>query len=134
MSLDVKIAKLILKESGISPSKLGLRFDRVVLRVLGDIRTFTESEIECGQTILLVVSAPIFKPVKTIEGIKIEITNILNDNNYGQQCIKAIEGNQINLRLVQSNGRHKFIGFVQNIDQCSQNLMDLAEKWIRLDA
>lgn len=62
---DKDIAEKIAKENGLTIAKLGLRFDKVVIRLLSDIRIAISNDIPKGTAILLTITAPIRLPSKT---------------------------------------------------------------------
>jgi len=51
---EKELALKILRAGGTSPSKLGLRFDRVVIGVLGDLRSFVE--VATPETLSVIVT------------------------------------------------------------------------------
>jgi hypothetical protein len=126
-------AEAILSATGLSASSLGLRFDKVVVRVLGRLRSFAEAEGAADVTILVDITAPIRSPAKTVEDLK---ALIVDRRGADDGCIRAdavIQGNRVSLRLVDGApaGAPKLIGFVHNPDAPAKRLLDLAEAWLR---
>jgi hypothetical protein len=131
-NLEKDIAEQVLAGSGLSPAKLGLRFDRVVLRVLGDLRTFAEGAAPDGVTVLVTMTAPIRLPARTVETLREKIGALLA--NPATSDAGAVHGNQVRVRLVRpSAGDHpKLLGFVHNPGRDTDQLLDLAERWLNL--
>jgi hypothetical protein len=135
-NVEKEIAGEILKASGLSAAKLGLRFDRVVGRVLGDLRAFAGGPAPTDRTVLVTVSAPIRLPAKTVEALRVEIRALLSAGRLGEDRRAAVLGNEVRLRLVETApGRSlRLIGFVHNPDSEPKLLLDLAEQWLRAKA
>ena len=132
-NIEKEIADAILSANGLSASKLGLRFDRVVVRVFGDLRSFAEAATPEGVTVLVTISAPIRLPAKTVNELKREIgAGLSADIPHGDQSA-TFHGNAVRMRLLEhsSNGTPKLIGFVHNPDSDPRRLLDLAERWLR---
>jgi hypothetical protein len=127
------IAEEVLAESGLSASKLGLRFDRVVVRVLGDLRTFADAAVPDGATIVVTISAPIRLPAKTVDTLREKIAALLSAADRAGDRSDAVHGNQVSLRWVwpSAGQRPKLVGFVHNPSTDSGELLDLAERWLR---
>jgi hypothetical protein len=132
-NFEKAIAEDVLKETGASTSALGLRFDRVVVRVLGRLRAFADDVVPDGQSVILTVSAPIRLPAKTADRLEDEITALLATSAPSRERCARILGNDVRLRLVkESSGRGcKLIGFVHNPQANTQQLLDAAERWLR---
>ena len=69
-NVERDIAEAVLAGSGLTPAKLGLRFDRVVGRVLGDLRAFADGAAPAGVTLVVTVTAPIRQPAKTVDALR----------------------------------------------------------------
>jgi hypothetical protein len=63
--IDKHIAEKIAKHNGLSLTKLGLRFDKVVVRLLSNVRSCVSADIPGGVIVLVTISAPIKLPAKT---------------------------------------------------------------------
>ena len=120
------IAEKVLAGSGVTASKLGLRFDRVVVRVLGDLRAFAESAVPEGSAIVVTISAPIRLPAKMVDAAREKIAELKGDWSG------TLHGNQVSLRLERrsANKRPKLVGFVHNPSIDATELLDLAERWL----
>jgi hypothetical protein len=128
-----EMAEAVLAGSGLSASKLGLRFDRVVVRVLGDLRAFADVAVPEGLAIALTLSAPIRLPAKTAEALREKIAALLSSEERPGDQGTEVQGNQVSLRLVQrpASRRPKLVGLVHNPSTNAVELLDLAERWLR---
>ena len=135
-NVERELADEILRASGLSASKLGLRFDRVVVRVLGDLRSFAEAATPRGVTVLVAVSAPIRLPAKTVGELKRDISALVSAGTPGGDHSATVHGNSVLMRLLahSSSRTPKLIGFVHNPDSAPTPLLDLAERWLRANA
>jgi hypothetical protein len=129
---EKEIAEKILSGSGLSAAKLGLRFDRVVVGVLGDLRSFVEAAISSGATILVTISAPIRLPAKTAEDLKREIGTLQSVGAPHADHSATVQGNHVRMRLIRQSSRQapRLIGFVHNPTSAPKLLLDLAEQWL----
>jgi hypothetical protein len=128
------LADDILKGQGLSPSKLGLRFDRVVVRVMRDLRAFADGAASDGTTVVVTLTAPIRVPAQTVEALRQAIGAMLSAGPSPKDHSDTVHGNQVSLRLVEhrSAARPKLVGFVHNPgDGRAPQLLDLAERWLR---
>jgi len=130
------IAGEVLRFGGLSGAKLGLRFDRVVVRVLGRLRGFAEAQIPDGTTFLVTISAPILTPGKTAGALEHEIMAMALASGPLAERALTVHGNRVRVRRIRhAHGRKpKLIGFVHNPDAAPQPLLDLAERWLRAEA
>jgi hypothetical protein len=132
-NVEKAIAEAVLAASGLSASKLGLRFDRVVGRVLGDLRTFADDAAPEGVTVVVTIAAPIRTPAKTIEALRRTIDALLSADAPSGDRSAGVHGNDVRIRLVrrEMNRGLKLIGFVHNPGSATDQLLDLAERWVR---
>jgi hypothetical protein len=135
-NIERHIAEEILRGSGWSPSNLGLRFDRVVVRVFGALRSFVETAAPTGGTILVALSAPIRSPAKTVDDLKQAITALPTSGTAGAGQSLIIQGNRLRMRRIEPlSGRFTpFIGFAHNAELDPDPLLDLAEHWLGVPA
>jgi hypothetical protein len=124
------IAWQVLAGRGLSASKLGLRFDRVVVRVLGDLRAFAEGAAPEGVTVLVTITAPIRLPARTIDALWERIRAVLAGHAAPESG--DVHGNQVRVRLVThgSGGYPKLVGFVHNPGSDPDRLLDFAQRWL----
>jgi hypothetical protein len=126
------IAEEVLDGSGLSPSRLGLRFDRVVVRVLGELRAFAEADAPEGVGVIVTISAPIRLPAKTAEVLQQTMSGLIATDLLADDRSDVVHGNEVRLRLVRhsANGRPKLVGFVHSPGADVGRLLDLAERWL----
>ena len=123
------IAEAILRAEGLSAAKLGLRFDKVVVRVLGDLRALAEQVIPEPFGVAFTLTAPIRLPAKTVEALRPRLEALAAPGRPTADDGLSLHGNQVRLRLAtRAAGRPKLIGFVHNPDQDAGRLLDLAER------
>jgi|SRR5579859_633991 len=127
------MAEQVLAGSGLSAAKLGLRFDRVVVRALGDLRAWADNAVPEGAAVIVTISAPIRLPAKTVEALRERIAALLSSADPARDWSGAAHGNQVGLRLVRraADQRLKLVGFVHNPSTGAGDLLDLAERWLR---
>ena len=132
VNIERQIAGEIAKANGLSVTKLGLRFDKVVVRLLGNLRDSVEKDIQKGAAVLLTVTAPIKLPAKTEHEIKEQILDLLRTRTRHEDKKTSVFQNAVRLRLVDTspNQPGKLIGFVHNPDCSSKLLLDLASQWL----
>jgi hypothetical protein len=101
-----------------APKKPRLRFDKVALRVVGDLKRTLGDGIPEGKTLIVTISAPIRLPSKTVAALEAEIRTRMTRQAAKLEFNKNINGNSIRVRLVSHGfkGRDKLIGFVHNLD------------------
>ena len=132
-SPDRKIAEAVASAGGSTVSKLGLRFDRVALRVLDRLRTSVDASPPEGLAVVLALTAPIRVPGRTAAALEGEVAALLQMGAAGSERSAILNGNRAELRLVeQTFGRgYKLLGFVHNSDVPAARVLDLAELWLR---
>ncbi len=133
VNAEKQVALDILKSSSLSPSKFGLRFDRVVVAVLADLRSFVENAAPTQTAVLLTMSAPIRLPAATATDLKPRLAALLATRPPQGDTATLLHGNELRIRLVghASAAPVKFIGFVHNPAASPERLLDLAEEWLR---
>ncbi len=135
-NIERDIGEQILRGSGLSAAKLGLRFDRVVVAVLGELRSFSDAATSSGAAILVTISAPIRLPAKTVEALKREISALQSAGAPHADYSATVHGNRVRMRLVRSSSPQapRLIGLVHNPTSAPTLLLDLAERWLRAQA
>jgi hypothetical protein len=130
--IEKLIANEIAKVNGLSVTKLGLRFDKVVVRVLGNIRMSIEQEVSKEATIIMTITAPIKLPSKTEHALIRKIKDLLASGLQLRDSKLTIFQNQVRIRIVESSLKQpaKFIGLVHNPDIDSKLLLNLAAQWL----
>jgi hypothetical protein len=133
MTVEKLIAGQIAASAGETVSRLGLRFDCVATRVLGDLRRFAKGRAPAGTTILLALSAPIRTPAKTVTALQQEIETLLRTAIRRRDRSTVVCGNAVRLRLVEraATGARPLVGLVHNHGIDSSYLLEIAERWLR---
>jgi len=105
-----------------------LRFDRVALRLVDDLRTALGGSVPDGQTVLVTVTAPIRLPARTATAIEEKIRKLLATRAAPARLTDTIHGNGVQLHLLKGGtGRTaRLIGFVHNPDSDPGILIDVA--------
>lgn len=104
---DKEIAEKIAKKSGITISKLGLRFDKVAVRLLNNIRNAINKDIPDGTIVLLAMTAPIKLPQKTELEIYEQISDFLNPNKPQISRKLTIFQNKIHIKTIEISTKKK---------------------------
>ena len=131
-NVEKEIAEEVLRRTGLSPSRLGLRFDRVVGAVLGRLRAYAETAVPEPLSILVTISAPIHTPGRTSDALMQQIEDIVSSGVQGEERSAEIHGNRVRIRLVRrAPGKTpSLIGFVHNPDVAPGELLEQAEQWL----
>jgi hypothetical protein len=109
-------------------TKPRLRFDRVALRLVDDLRTALGGSVPHGQTVLVTVTAPIRLPARTATAIEEKIRKLVATRAAPARLTDTIHGNGIQVHLLKGGtGRTaRLIGFVHNPDSDPSILIDVA--------
>lgn len=128
-NLEREIAEHVLQGSGLTVSALGLRFDRVVVRVLGDLRVAADEIAPDGVTVLATMTAPIRLGGKTVAVLRREMAALVagGDVDYAAE----VNGNAVRLRVVRAASDRRLVGFVHNRGTDPAQLLAMAERWLR---
>ena len=131
-NIEKKIADEIAKANGLTVTKLGLRFDKVVVRLLGNLRASVERAVPIGETVIVTITAPIKLPAKTAYELERLVKDFPESRIRHQDRRVTIFHNEISLRVVASSSKRaaKLIGFVHNPGTDSKLLLNLAAQWI----
>jgi len=110
-----------------SPTRLGLRFDRVATRLIGRLRDALHESVPDDCTVMLTVTAPIRLPLKTAAALEERIRGCLARAPARAAIADTIHGNEVRIRLVGHaiSGTSKLVGFVHNPDTDAGLLLDL---------
>jgi hypothetical protein len=111
----------------------GLRFDRVVQRVMGELRAFTDQTVSPGVTVLLSLTAPIRLPARTVDELRQAMTAFLAASDPPREWQGEVNGNSARLRLIAGKAAHapSLIGFVHNRECPCEPLFAAATRWAR---
>jgi hypothetical protein len=113
----------------IAAAKLRLRFDKVVLRLVGHLKAALGDIVPEGQAVIFTVTAPIRHPAKTAAGLEALARNDL----AGGEVRDIVYGNHVRLRRLTglAAAMPKVIGFVHNPDSDSGQILALTEAYLR---
>jgi hypothetical protein len=122
----VRVTVVTLRARGKTP-RPGLRFDKVVQRLLTDLRAVCAAALPGGMTALVTVTAPIRLPGKTIAALEEKLRA-----RPSREAKMKVHGNLVRLRIVKHKlkAAPKFMGFVHNPDTDPVLLMDRAEEFL----
>jgi hypothetical protein len=131
-NFEKQIGNAIANAGNSSVKKLGLRFDRVVVRLLGDIRQSIEQHVPKNLIFIMTITAPIKHPAKTAEDVTKKIKDSLKSGIQKQDSILTVFENKVQFRIAQSSPKQteKFIGLVHNPEIDATMLLDLAAQWL----
>lgn len=90
-------------------AKLGLRFDKVALAFIDDMRRAGD-RVPRGRVLIVTITAPIWQPAKTSAAVHERIHKALAAAPVGLRIDEAIYGNRVCARLAK-NGR----GYPSNV-------------------
>jgi hypothetical protein len=132
---DRAIGEQVARAAGDTVSNMGLRFDRVVVRTLGNLRAYVNDRVSVGRTVVLTLTAPIKMPARTVAALQSEIDALLRAGAAKGDRVGTVFGNSFRLRLAKHNSsrNHAIIGLVHNRDIDSKRLADSAQQWLRTD-
>ena len=114
------------------PTKSGLRFDRVALRLVRRLQAALGESVPDGKTLIVTITAPIRVPSKTAAALEDTIRTCLARRSAQADVKDTIHGNEIRVRLVKGGSKRttKVIGFVHNPDSDAGVLLDIAHSLI----
>jgi len=117
IAVEVTAIKPRIVEHGERPMPR-LRFDRVALELVRDLRAALAELVPDGEAVILTVTAPIRLPSKTAAALESRIRDRLARRSARVEIKDMIHGNETRVRLVKAlSGRiSKVIGFVHNPD------------------
>ena len=130
---DRRVADAVAAMGGVTAAKLGLRFDRVVVRVLDHLQRSIETQAREGVSVALTLTAPLRAPGKTAAALQQEVITLLRTGRPGDGRSLDVHGNYAELRLVRHPpGREaRVLGFVHNAGGDAATILALAERWLR---
>lgn len=128
--MDKQMAEAMACAAGTSISRLGLRFDRVVLRLLRDLTQHCDRVVPDGARVLVTISAPVRLPARTADHLKQRIAALILEDPPPEQ-VTEVHGNTVGLRLVPAapQSQPKLLGLVHNPDKDPRLLLELAERY-----
>jgi hypothetical protein len=111
-----------------------LRFDRVVLRLLGRLREVLQDSLPSAVTVVVTVTAPIRLAGKTGVALEEGIRALLRNRSSRGRLEDTIHGNGIRIRVLKSAAKSatsRLVGFVHNRDSDPGVLFDMVESLLR---
>ena len=119
--------------AGEDRAKPCLRFDRVVLRLIGGLRDALREVVPDGQAVMLTVTAPIRLPGKTAAALESRLRDCLARRSTKVEMAETIHGNRVRLRIVKgvSAKASKVIGFVHNPETDAEIVLNLAQSLLQ---
>lgn len=134
-NIDRQVADEIAAASGLSVTKLGLRFDKVVVRLLGCLRACVEHANPREKTVFMTITAPIKLPGKTQHELEAIIRKSLDCKSHNRDRQITVFQNEVQLRIIESsaNRNHRFVGLVHNPGTNPTLLLDLATQWLLVE-
>lgn len=132
IQIEKLIGSEIAKANGQSVSKLGLRFDKIVVQLLGNIRAAIEQEVPGKIVVVMTITAPIKLPTKSEHELIGKIKNFLEFGIQQQDSTLTIFQNEVQLRFVETLPKQntRFVGLVHNPDIDAKMLLDLTTQWL----
>ncbi len=128
---EKSLAKKIAKANGVRLSELGLRFDKVALRLLRSLQNEIAKEELKTKTIVLTITAPIKLPARTEYELVKQIKAIVASGKKNNSS-RSILGNRTQIRVITQSlesGIH-FIGLVHNQNVSSTTLVNMTARWL----
>jgi hypothetical protein len=106
-----------------------LRFDKVAVRLVRDVRNTLGGMLPDGLCVLFTVTAPIREPSKTAMAITEMIQAILSVTPVLAGHFATLHGNEVQVRVVASRTPHalRVAGFIHNPDPSAAALLDIAQ-------
>lgn len=129
------VANAVAEMGGCRVSQLGLRFDRVALRVLDQLKGYADACAPEGVVLILTLTAPIRMPKQVVGALQRELSTLVEDGGRTERSM-ALAGGQGRLRLVEGvpQDAPKLLGFVHNPEVDPAQIADLAVAWLRTRA
>jgi hypothetical protein len=114
------------------PAKPRLRFDKVALRFIADLRSALREAVPVGKSLIVTVTAPIRLASKTAAALEDDVRARLARSPRTLELAEAIHGNEIRARLVNGGSSRPadVVGFVHNPDSDPAVLLDAAQSLI----
>jgi len=117
-------------------ARMGLRFDRVVVRVVGQLRAFAEEEVPAPVAVRLALTAPLRQPARTVDDLKREIRARIAAGPPPGDWRGEVNGTGVLLRLHTgaAAAAPRFLGFVHNPASDAAWILDQVERWLQTGA
>jgi hypothetical protein len=117
-----------------STFKLGLRLDKVAVRLVSSVRTAVEKSLPKGTVVVFTVTAPIRVPSKTAAELESTIRKQLSQTASTCDWHGVIHGNQVRICLLHFTPMPtaRVIGYVHNPDSETAILLELTRLFLDL--
>lgn len=108
----------------IKAAKIRLRFDGVVLRLVGGRQAALANVVPDGEAVIFTITAPIRRPARTAEAL-----DALVREDRPRDRREVVHGNQVRIRRLTDvpPGAPKVLGFVHNPASDADVILALAE-------
>lgn len=123
----IEIAEVNAPARGHGPrARVGLRFDKVVVRLVGRLRAGLGDAVPNGLMVVVTVTAPIRLPAKTVDALEQKIRLLLARRPHRTAERGRIHGNGVRIQLEKTYSTHapKVLGFVHNPDSDPRALLE----------
>ena len=123
-----------LDQAGIAQGELGamvnLRFDRVVIELVGNVRDAVEASIPDTYWVVFTTTAPIRKPSRVEAVLVTGIRGQLASAQAPVEHVETFEGNDLRIRLLPNrpDKAPKLMGFVHNKTSRSGDFLDALQR------
>jgi hypothetical protein len=116
------------------PKAPRLRFDRVVVGLLGRLRVALAERVPQRTTAVVTITAPIRLASKTAAALEEMIGRLPRARSARRAVRKTVNGNQVRVQIMRSGGtsRSPLAGFVHNRDSDPGVLFDLTRALLRI--
>jgi hypothetical protein len=116
------------------PKPPRLRFDRVVVGLLGRLRAALTERVPPGATAVVTITAPIRLASRTAAMLEEMIGALLRGRSGRRPLRKTVNGNQIRIQIMRRGGTSTspLAGFVHNRDSDPGVLFDLTHALLRI--
>lgn len=109
-------------------SRVQLRFDRVALRFIDDVRSALHAVVPDGMTLMFTITAPIRLASKTAATLEEKARGALARRSVRVALNETINGNQVRVRLVKGASKEtRVVGFVHNPGSDPDILFDVTQ-------
>jgi hypothetical protein len=113
----------------IKAAKIRLRFDKVVLRVVGELQATLVDAVPDGGAIIFTLSASIRHPAKTAAGVE----SLVRNGSVPSERREMVHGNDVRIRRLTGLPAHtpKVLGFVHHPASDAGLILAIAEARLR---
>lgn len=131
-TVEKSIFAEIAKRRKIKIATLGLRFDRVVIRLINDLHEFADRALPNGTTVLVTMTAPIRLPAKTAAELCSRINPMVVGVTSARDKHATINGNNARIRVLRHSNKRapKLLGAVHNQTSDPRVIFNLLEEWL----